>query len=143
MPQQLQAMKSLLNNRNNNISYPQIIVLAALVTVCLAAPPQFTSQPKYQETGAQAYLVKEEPSNNIGLGNYNFAYEQSDGQTRQETAEVERVRAARSGEEDSAILRVRGSFGWVDPATGQNYQVTYVADENGYQAQGAHLPVAK
>ena len=45
-----------------------------------------------------------------------------------------------AGSEDEALV-IKGSFSYV-AADGQTYTVTYVADENGYQPQGAHLPVA-
>ncbi|KAL7734130.1 hypothetical protein ACLKA6_011810 [Drosophila palustris] len=37
---------------------------------------------------------------------------------------------------------VHGSYSWVDEKTGEKFTVNYVADENGFQPQGAHLPVA-
>ena len=45
-----------------------------------------------------------------------------------------------AGSEDEALV-IKGSFSYVAD-DGQTYTVTYVADENGYQPQGAHLPVA-
>ena len=79
-------------------------------------------------------IVKELPNNNIGLDSYQYSYELSDGQHKEESAQVET-----RGPED-AILRVKGSFAWVDPATNQQYTVSYIADENGFQPQGAHIP---
>ncbi|EDW44906.1 larval cuticle protein 65Ab1 [Drosophila sechellia] len=45
------------------------------------------------------------------------------------------------GTEHEAAV-VHGSFSWVDEKTGERFTTNYVADENGYQPQGAHLPVA-
>ncbi|XP_058801501.1 endocuticle structural protein SgAbd-6-like [Phymastichus coffea] len=85
----------------------------------------------------EVVVVREAPLDGVGLDSYRFAYELSDGQTRNEQAQVE----ARANPEES-VLRVYGSFSWVDPADGQTYTVNYIADENGFQPQGAHLPVA-
>ncbi|XP_034106711.1 larval cuticle protein 2-like isoform X1 [Drosophila albomicans] len=34
---------------------------------------------------------------------------------------------------------IHGDYGWISPE-GEHIQLTYVADENGYQPSGAHLP---
>ncbi|KNC33114.1 Larval cuticle protein 5 [Lucilia cuprina] len=41
---------------------------------------------------------------------------------------------------DHESLAVHGSFSWVDEKTGEKFTVNYVADENGFQPEGAHLP---
>lgn len=64
-----------------------------------------------------------------------FSYETSDGVSRQEEAELKNV-----GTDEEAIS-VRGSISWVAP-DGQTYTLNYVADENGFQPQGDHLPKA-
>ena len=96
------------------------------MAVAVAAP---------QRNAQEVVVVKETLSDNIGLDSYKFDYQLSDGSTREESAQVET-----RGAED-AILRVRGSFSFVG-ADGVTYTVTYIADENGFQPQGAHLPVA-
>ncbi|XP_017797389.1 PREDICTED: flexible cuticle protein 12-like [Habropoda laboriosa] len=105
-----------------------IIAFAALVAVALAAPPPLVLE------HVPAVLVKEVPSDNIGLGGYNYGYELSDGQAKHETAELV------EGGAEGAFLRVRGSFSFVDPLTNVPYTVNYVADENGFQPQGEHIP---
>nr|XP_002049651.2 larval cuticle protein 2 [Drosophila virilis] len=46
------------------------------------------------------------------------------------------ISRAESGDEHGNI---HGSFAWVSPE-GEQIQISYVADENGYQPQGAALP---
>lgn len=64
-----------------------------------------------------------------------FSFETSDGHSRQEQAEIKNA-----GTDDEA-LSVRGSFSFVGD-DGQTYTVNFVADENGYQPEGAHIPKA-
>lgn len=40
---------------------------------------------------------------------------------------------------ETPALVVRGTVSWVAP-DGQTYTLNYVADENGYQPEGNHLP---
>lgn len=61
-------------------------------------------------------------------------YETSNGISAQEEGHV-----INAGSEQEAIA-VRGQFQYTGP-DGVSYTVTYVADENGFQPQGAHLPV--
>lgn len=63
------------------------------------------------------------------------SYETSDGIARQESAELKNAGT------DHASLAVHGTIQWVAP-DGQQYTVNYVADENGFQPQGVHLPKA-
>ncbi|XP_046389661.1 endocuticle structural glycoprotein ABD-5-like [Ischnura elegans] len=70
---------------------------------------------------------------NIGVDGYSFGYEQSDGTAHQETGELKNA-----GSENEA-MSVRGSFTFKG-ADGVVYTVNYVADENGFQPEGAHIP---
>ncbi|XP_011692968.1 PREDICTED: flexible cuticle protein 12-like [Wasmannia auropunctata] len=105
-----------------------IVALCALVAVALAAPPE--TRHDYSQT----VLVKETPLDNIGLDGYQFGYELSDGQTHQESGQLQNP-----GQENEALV-VRGSYSYVDPETNVRYTVNYVADENGFHPEGAHLP---
>ncbi|CAO1320238.1 unnamed protein product [Diamesa hyperborea] len=101
------------------------IILAVCIAVAIAAP---------LDDSKDAQILKYE-NDNIGIGGYKFAYETSDGVSRQEEAELKNA-----GSENEAIS-VRGSYSWTAP-DGQVYTVNYIADENGFQPEGAHLPVA-
>ncbi|XP_012224708.2 flexible cuticle protein 12 [Linepithema humile] len=105
-----------------------IIAFAAVVAVALALP----LSPNYQIN--QPVVVKETPLDNIGIDGYQFGYELSNGQAHQESAQLVNV-----GHENESIA-VRGSYTYVDPETNVRYTVNYIADENGFRPEGAHLP---
>lgn len=62
-----------------------------------------------------------------------FSYETSNGISRSEQAEIRNA-----GSENEAIA-VRGTISWI-AADGEKYTIDFVADENGFQPTGAHLP---
>lgn len=86
------------------------------------------------QSSKDATIVKYE-NENIGVDGYKFAFETSDGTKREETGELKNL----GGDEGEAVV-MRGSFTWKDEETGQVYTITFIADENGYQPQGDHLP---
>ncbi|XP_034481923.1 larval cuticle protein 65Ag1-like [Drosophila innubila] len=98
-----------------------LIVFVALFAVALAAPAD-----------EQTILRLD---SDVGIDNYKYALETSDGTTKEEQGELKNP-----GTEQEAIS-AKGSFSFVAD-DGQTYQVNYIADENGFQPQGAHLPVA-
>lgn len=66
-------------------------------------------------------------------GTYSYSYETENGIQAQEDGHLNHV------SDDEAALEARGSFSYTDNE-GNTYQVTYVANENGFQPEGAHLP---
>ncbi len=60
-------------------------------------------------------------------------YEQSDGVSRSEEAVLKNA-----GTEQESI-EVRGEVTWTAP-DGEVYTLKFVADENGYHPEGAHIP---
>ncbi|XP_016975759.1 larval cuticle protein 65Ag1-like [Drosophila rhopaloa] len=98
-----------------------LIVFVALFAVALAAPP------------SEVQVLRSE--SDVGPENYKYALETSDGTSKKEEGQLKNA-----GTEDEAIV-VKGSFSFVAD-DGQTYTVNYIADENGFQPQGAHLPVA-
>merc|ERR1711981_1077373 len=67
-------------------------------------------------------------------GNYDFTFETDDGEFRSEQGRVKNV----GGEN---VNEITGEYSWTSPE-GELVSFTYKADENGYQAQGSHLPEA-
>lgn len=63
-------------------------------------------------------------------------YETSNGISQQETGEL-----VNPGQENESIA-VRGTFSYTG-LDGVTYTVTYVADDNGFRPEGAHLPHSK
>ncbi|XP_063619219.1 flexible cuticle protein 12-like [Cydia splendana] len=102
-------------------------VVFALIVTAVAAAPQ-------RSPDADAQVLKYD-AENIGVDGYRFAYETSNGIKSEEQAQLNNAGT------DNEAIAVRGSFSYTGP-DGVVYTVTYIADENGFQPQGAHLPVA-
>ncbi|KAJ8727295.1 hypothetical protein PYW07_001414 [Mythimna separata] len=100
------------------------IVLALLVAAVVAKPAS---------PDADAQILRYE-SDNIGVDGYNYAVETSNGISQQEQGTLKNA-----GTENEAV-EVRGQFSYTGP-DGVVYTVTYIANEDGFQPQGAHLPV--
>lgn len=60
-------------------------------------------------------------------------YETSDGISRSEEAELKNA-----GTENETLV-IKGTISWVAP-DGQTYTINFIADENGFQPQGDHIP---
>lgn len=64
-----------------------------------------------------------------------FSYETANGIAAEEQGQLKNA-----GTENEAI-EVQGSVKWTDQ-DGNPIQLTYIADENGFQPQGSHLPTS-
>ncbi|XP_043069069.1 larval cuticle protein 65Ag1-like [Drosophila bipectinata] len=98
-----------------------LIVFVALFALAVAAPTN------------EAQILRSE--SDVGPESFKYDWETSDGQAAQAAGQLKNI-----GSENEAIS-VQGSYRFVAD-DGQTYEVTYIADENGFQPQGAHLPVA-
>ncbi|KAH8303988.1 hypothetical protein KR018_000224 [Drosophila ironensis] len=98
-----------------------LIVFVALFALAVAAPTQ------------EVTILKS--VSEVNPESFQYAYETSDGVSADAAGQLKNV-----GTEQEAIV-VKGSYSFVAD-DGQTYTVTYIADENGFQPQGAHLPVA-
>ncbi|KAH0956620.1 hypothetical protein HN011_005616 [Eciton burchellii] len=104
----------------------EVIVLCALVAVAVAAPASNTSP---------IPILRQALNGPNPDGTYSYSYETANGIQAQEEGHLKNI-----GTEQEA-LEAQGSFSYTDN-DGQVYQITYVANENGFQPEGAHLPTA-
>ncbi|XP_062551909.1 cuticle protein CP14.6-like [Armigeres subalbatus] len=104
-------------------------VLAVLVALAHAAPQG--------SKDGSAQIV----SQNTDIqpdGSFNYAYETDNGIKVEDKGTIKQVK---QGDADVAVSVQTGSFQYTAP-DGQVISLTFTADENGFQPQGAHLPVA-
>ncbi|CAH0699929.1 unnamed protein product [Spodoptera exigua] len=99
------------------------IVFLGFLAVALAAP-QAPTEP--------IPILKQESDINPD-GSYQWAYETGNGIAANEKGALKNI-----GAEEPA-LQVEGQFSYPSE-DGGNIQLSYVANENGFQPQGAHLP---
>ncbi|CAH0727794.1 unnamed protein product, partial [Brenthis ino] len=99
-----------------------LLIVLSLVALAVAAPPPRLN---YQPNDVQ--LLRYE-NDNIGTGNYRYAFEQSDGTKQEQRGELRN-----EGREDEYVA-MTGSYTWIGP-DGVTYLVTYTADENGFQPE--------
>ncbi|XP_022218687.1 larval cuticle protein 65Ag1 [Drosophila obscura] len=96
-----------------------LLIVFLSIALCMAAPAE------------EVQIVKQESQ--VLSDGYNFAYETSDGSKQEQQATLKKI----APEEDA--LQVTGSYSYLGD-DGQTYTVTYTANENGFQPQGAHIP---
>ncbi|XP_026729287.1 endocuticle structural glycoprotein SgAbd-2-like [Trichoplusia ni] len=109
------------------------IVLSALVAVAFAAPQfqQYQPQPQYQ--GQEIPILKQTQEINPDRS-YQYSYETGNGIAAQEQGYLKNA-----GVKDAEAQVAQGSFSYSSPE-GVPISVSYIADENGFRAEGAHLP---
>nr|NP_001299125.1 flexible cuticle protein 12-like precursor [Papilio xuthus]BAG30723.1 cuticular protein CPR4B [Papilio xuthus] len=99
-----------------------VIAIALLVCAVAAVP----IDPQTAETTDQKF-------DNIGVGPYSFSFQTNDGKSVYAEGQLKN-----QGTEGEA-LEVRGQYSYTGD-DGQVYTITYIANELGYQPQGAHIP---
>ncbi|KAG7307719.1 hypothetical protein JYU34_006290 [Plutella xylostella] len=100
------------------------MILALFAVAALASPVEYKDA-----------TILRQNLDNIGVDGYNYAVETSDGKRQEESGTL-----TNPGTDNEALV-VRGSYSYTGP-DGVVYTVTYVADQNGFQPQGAHIPQA-
>ncbi|CAH1155278.1 unnamed protein product [Phaedon cochleariae] len=83
--------------------------------------------------GPQIPILRYDNNPNQGDGSYSYLYETGNGITAQERGFL------KPGPGPEGAQQADGGFSYTAP-DGQRISLTYVADENGFRPQGAHLP---
>ncbi|XP_043223523.1 flexible cuticle protein 12-like [Amphibalanus amphitrite] len=104
----------------------KLAVLVLLVGFAAANPTE--------RHGDRRILLVSKYFNQDGRGNYEYGYEQSNGQKVDEVG-----RSYPGPEPGTGSISKEGGFEFVAPNQ-QKYRVDYRADEGGFQPRGAHLP---
>ncbi|XP_045468989.1 endocuticle structural glycoprotein SgAbd-2-like [Harmonia axyridis] len=100
------------------------------------ANQQQSSFNNYASASAQPQIAILKFNNeNNGDGTYRFEYETENRISQQESGQLKNA----GTDQESSV--VQGSYSYVGQ-DGQTYTIDYVADEQGFRASGAHLPVA-
>ncbi|KAL3280969.1 hypothetical protein HHI36_004194 [Cryptolaemus montrouzieri] len=113
-----------------------LLVLASLLATCLAAPQQYYNQNQYQYNQYNRPFVPIVSENNEVNpdGSFRYGYVTGDGQQAQAQGYLKNA-----GVKDAEAEVIQGSYSYTAP-NGTPITVTYIADENGFRAEGAHLP---
>ncbi|XP_017010504.2 larval cuticle protein 65Ag1-like [Drosophila takahashii] len=101
-----------------------LIVFAALFAVAAAG--------LLRSPSSEVQILKQ--ASDVSESGFNYNWETSDGQAAQAAGQLKNI-----GKEQA--IAVKGFFSFVGD-DGLTYKVNYIADENGFQPQASHLPVA-
>ncbi|XP_068228026.1 pupal cuticle protein Edg-78E-like [Palaemon carinicauda] len=118
-------------------------IVACLAVVSLAAPRPDKPAPSYGAPAQRSFvssaevpaILRDDRQMSDDASSYNFAIETEDGIQREEFGS-----AIDSGSAEGAVAQ-SGKISFTLP-DGQQFEMTFVADENGFQPQSSFLPVA-
>lgn len=117
---------------------PNVDLLAPLGTKSTSSSPAASPSAPSSSSSSSSFtsdsILRFEQSSNVD-GSYQYAYETDAG------SKVEEQGVQKTNSEEKPTMSVAGSFEYPSP-DGTIIRLTYVADENGFQPTGDHLPVA-
>ncbi|KAJ9574163.1 hypothetical protein L9F63_008419, partial [Diploptera punctata] len=114
-------------SQHHSINMKLILAVLACASIAVAQRGQYTGN--LQQVPILAY------NNEVNFdGTYRYNYETGNGIAAQEQGYLKNP-----GQKDLEAQVATGSYSYTGP-DGVLYTITYTADENGFQAQGAHLP---
>lgn len=107
----------------------QVLVLLVSVAVTLSVPVE-----KSGRVENEVVPIISQEQEIFPDGKYKFSYESGDGSKASQEGGLKQI------DKETTAGVAQGSFTYQGD-DGKTYSVTYIADENGYQPQGEHLPV--
>ncbi|XP_069984883.1 cuticle protein AMP1A-like isoform X4 [Penaeus vannamei] len=111
----------------------KFLILACVAAVAVAAPQYSYDGPRAASSEEREFVpILKDDRVHEEDGTYNFDFEAANG-----------IRFSQAGSPDGdedAVIKA-GEYSYTAP-DGTEIHLTYVADENGFQPQGDHLPVA-
>ncbi|KAG5675015.1 hypothetical protein PVAND_004955 [Polypedilum vanderplanki] len=117
----------------------KLIVVIACATLALARPQE---NPSTTPAAILEYTAADD-----GTGNFNFAFKTSDGINESAQGNLKDITVPKYneagekvGDEQAKGLVQQGSYSYTAP-DGQQITVNWVADENGFQPTGDHIPL--
>ncbi|XP_015517802.2 endocuticle structural glycoprotein SgAbd-3-like [Neodiprion pinetum] len=125
---QLQVESFLLRYYDTMYTVQVLVVVALCATRTFGAPQRPTGG-----SDKDAVITAQQLEVNFD-GNYVNNFETSNGISHQESGQPKQV-------DNETPVVVQGADSYTAP-DGQQVSITYIADENGYQPQGSHIPTA-
>merc|ERR1712240_327719 len=111
----------------NHLNMKSMILFAVFLAVAAAAPAP-------QEAAPVILIVKQTQNHDTGKQEYSFSYETENGISVSESGKQKQF----GDKPEDAGTVSQGKYSY--PEDSVTYTVTWVADENGFQAKGDHLP---
>ncbi|CAG7648473.1 unnamed protein product [Allacma fusca] len=112
----------------------KIVLIAALVGAAVAQQQYRNDYRNDYRTNDHYATITRSSNENQGNGFFNYGYEASNGIRADAQGFIKNPNA----HPDHQIQVITGSYSYYG-TDGQLYTVDYIADENGFQPQGAHL----
>lgn len=104
--------------------FSKLVVFTGLLAVVLCAPAE-----------PEPVAIISQNSDIQPDGTFQWTYESADGTKQEQNGSPKQV------DKDDVAEVVQGAVSWTDPEGGK-HELSYVADENGFQPQSADVPVA-
>ncbi|CAG9858867.1 unnamed protein product [Phyllotreta striolata] len=115
-----------------------LFILVCLYTVVYAASPNYFPEYRGQQNnfapGKNVVPILSESNESNPDGSFSYSYSTGDGQQVQAQGYLKNT-----GVKGSEAEVIQGSYSYTAP-DGTPITVTYIADEFGFRAEGAHLP---